>query len=123
MPVGSGALVRQIAGRGCFARVRLEVTPSEAPGRVEVAEGVALDRWFLPAVEVGVNYAWERLLLEGQKPPQVLVRVLELATSTVDTSVLMVVYVSALALCDGLSMSLRAPIEIDLQNRRLSFAL
>ena len=89
---------------------------------MEFAEAVT-DRWYLPAVQVGINYAWERLLVESQKPPHVSVRVLELATSNVDTSEMMVVYVSALALCDGLSMSLRNPIEIDIANRRLSFAL
>ena len=122
MPIGSAALIRQIAGRGCFARVRLDVSPSDPPRKMEFAEAVT-DHWYLPAVQVGINYAWDRLLVEGQKPPQVSVRVLELATSNVDTTELMVVYVSALALCDGLSMSLRNPIEIDIANRRLSFAL
>jgi hypothetical protein len=122
MPVGSAELVRQIAGRGCFARVLLEVTPSNPPRKFEVAEA-GIDRRYLPAVEVGINYAWERLLLEGQKPPHVSVRVLELTTSNADTSEMMVVYVAALALCDGLSLSLRNPIEIDIVNRRLSFAL
>jgi hypothetical protein len=122
MPVGNASLICQIAGRGCFARVCLEVIPSEPPRKVEVAEAVR-DHWYLPAVEVGINYAWERLLFERQKPPHIAVRVLELATSNVDTSEMMVVYVAAMALCDGLSMRLRNPIEIDLTNRRVSFAL
>jgi hypothetical protein len=122
MPVGSATLIRQIAGRGCFARIRLEVVPSDPPRKLEIDDGVT-DRWYLPAVEVGTNYAWERLLIEGQKPPLISVRLLELATSNVDTTEMMVVYVSALALCDALSMSLRNPIEIDIANRRVSFAL
>lgn len=122
MTVGTAALIRQIAGRGCFARVRLELNPADPPRKFEVAEAVT-DRWYLPAVQVGIDYAWERLLFEGQKPPHVSVRVLELATSNVDTSEMMVVYVSALALCDGLSMGLRNSIEIDIVNRRLIFAL
>jgi hypothetical protein len=121
MPIGS-AVIYQVGGRGCFARVRLEVTPSEPPYKVEVADCI-LDRHYLPAVETGINYAWQRLLLEGQEPPHVSIRVLELATCIGDTSEIMVVYVSALALCDGLSMTLRDPIEVDKANRRVSFAL
>lgn len=122
MLVGNATLMRAIGGRGCFARIRLEVTPSDSPPKFEVAEAVT-DRRYLPAVQVGVNYAWVRLVLEDQKPPHVSVRVLELATSTVDTNEMTAIYVSALALCDALSMSLRNPIEIDFVNRRLSFAL
>lgn len=114
--------MRQVGGRGYFARVRLEVTLSNPGHRFEIDDTVT-DRWFMPAVEVGVNYAWLRLLSEGQKPPSVSVRVLELATMTVDTSEMQVVYVSALALCDGLSMSLREPIVIDFVTRRVSFSI
>lgn len=122
MPIGSATLMRQVGGRGYFARVRLEVTLSNPGHRFEIDDTVT-DRWFMPAVEVGVNYAWLRLLSEGQKPPSVSVRVLELATMTVDTSEMQVVYVSALALCDGLSMSLREPIVIDFVTRRVSFSI
>lgn len=121
MPIGSASMTRQLGGRGCFARVRLDVVPSEPPHRFEVADDVR-NRSHIPAVEVGATYAWEQLLCEGQNPPHVLVRLLELATLDVDTNQMMVVYVSALAFCDALSLTLRTPIEIDGATRRMSFA-
>ena len=57
MPIGTAALIRQVGGRGYFARVRLEVAMSDSGHKFRVDDAV-VDRWFVPAVEVGVNYAW-----------------------------------------------------------------
>jgi hypothetical protein len=50
MATGKGVLT-QVGGRGCFARVRLEVNSAEGPFRFEVAEGLRADPLFLPGYE------------------------------------------------------------------------
>ena len=114
MTIGEFHLKRQIGGRGAYAKVRLDVIPASPPFRFESSE-VDCDRFYVAVVHTAVLYSMERLRLENKNPLHVNVRLLELTTSDVDTSVMQVFYASVHAYCNALGLQFDKPLEFEIE--------
>lgn len=125
MPLGTGELKRQMAGRGAFAVVSLHVERTEKPVALTVSPEAKLTEgeFYLPAVQVGIEHVWARSLTGRDELPHFKVDVRQIKTTAVDTSVMMVVYATILAVCDALDLDPKQFAELDVQNRRLSLVL
>lgn len=121
MPIVEGKLLAQ-RNRGYVARVRLDIEFTNQPNKIELANE-SVDSHYLAAIEVGLRYAQERLFFEGHKIQRFQAKVLEVITTTVNTTELMVVYASALAYCEAVGVSFSKSITIDFDEQRISFPL
>jgi len=122
MGIGEATLKRQIAGRGAFARVRLETCPGRPPNKFEVFAEVE-NSHYVPVVHAATLYAWERLLYEGKNPPHVDVRVLNLVESTADTAAMHVFYASVCAYCVAIGVQLDHLPQINVDSGRRTLKL
>jgi hypothetical protein len=125
MAIGTGKLKRQIAGRGTFAAVVLEVEFAEHPVPIAIAgDGLLIEgEYYVPAVQFGVQYVQNKLLSHNPSKPFLRVQILEIQSTTVDTNEMMVVYCTVLAIFDALKVPLEDLVELDLARRRISFRI
>lgn len=123
MTNGYFKLAFQIGGGGAFAAVKLDVHESPGPIRIDVAASGPIAAHYVSAAKTGIEFAHDRLILEGQFPPQVIVTILEISESPVDTRAMLVVYASCNAYCEAIGMHLKRPIEIDREKCRIIFPL
>ena len=126
MPVGTGQLKKQIGGRGAFAVVCLDAEWVEQPVELSISPTAELyeGEHYITAVKVGVEHVWPKLLKERyRKPSHLKIEVTKILTTTVDTSVMMVVYATIMAICDALDLDPKQFVDLDLQSRRLCLDL
>lgn len=123
MGMGTGKVVRQFGGRGMFSIVKLNATPAKAGLTITVnpaatnAQG-ASD--YVPAVTVGIRYAWEKLNWH-QRGDGVAVEVLEVTPLQVDTTEITMVYAAVLAMWDALQLQPEHMIVLDPERRSIVF--
>lgn len=123
MSIGTGRVVRQVGGRGMFAIVKVEATPATSGLTVTVdpaATNAQVAPEYVPAVTVGIRYAWEKLN-PYKRGAGAAVKVLEVTPLPVDTTEITMVYAAALATWDALQLQPEQPIVLDPQTRNLSF--
>jgi hypothetical protein len=123
MSIGTGRIVRQLGGRGTFAIVKVEATPATSGLAVSVDPAATSDRGatqYVPAVVVGIRYAWEKLN-PYKRGDGAAVKVLEITLLPVDTTEMAMVYAAALATWDALQLQPEQPIVLDLKTRSVTF--
>jgi hypothetical protein len=123
MKEGYFKLKRQIGGRGAFAAVKLAAEESSMPTSITVAESGPVAKHYISAATTGIEFAREQLIFEGQHPPHVNVKILEITENPVDTLTMFVVFSACNAYCDAIGMSLKRPIDFDFENHRIIFPL
>jgi len=125
MAIGTGKLIRQIAARGAFAIVVLDVEFVEHPIAIGISPDALLHEgeYYVPAVQFGVQYAKSKLLGHNPSKPFLRVQILEIQSSTVDTNEIMVAYCTVLAVFDALKVAIEDMIELDFARRRISFRI
>ncbi|MBD3423097.1 MAG: hypothetical protein GF417_01480 [Candidatus Latescibacteria bacterium] len=104
---GQYKLKRQIAGRGIFASVSLEVEESEKFD-VIVGDGVFCLQKCMAAVHTGIWYAKQMMRMEGHAIKNVRVTVTDIGYLTTDTTPLAMVFASAMAFYEALGLKPRS---------------
>ena len=123
MPRGSYTLRQQVAERGAFASVTLDVRDCDPPTRVVIAPDGNVPEHYIHSANTGVQFALTQLILEHQEPPSLEISIKEIIGTAADTLEMMIVYAAANALCDALNVSLYRPVEIDIAKGVITFPL
>ncbi len=125
MPLGKGELKRPIAGRGAYAVVSLHIEQVDKPAALTISPEAELyeGEFYLPAVQVGIEHVWMCAHSGQEELPYFKVEVRQIKTTAADTTVMMVVYATILAVCDALDLDPSRFAELDLDNRRVSLEL
>lgn len=121
MAIGTCKFCRQVAGRGSYAFVRLEVTPDDEARGVDIANVASIPHDFVASAVAGIYFAQDQFLRQGNEPKRNRVRIAEIKYSNVDSSSIMFVYAGAQAFCDALGLKLEIPIKVDPDDHKRFF--
>ena len=119
MKSGKGEIKAQIGGRGAFARVFVEVSPSDRGCTIQFADGFSTGGYgeaFGDAIRAGIQYAFETLIFSHKLPEPCLCTVTKLVATAADSSQMLVFYVAALAFWDAVEMTPTQMPEIVVDN-------
>ena len=122
MSRGAGRIAVHRGGRGMFAAVSVEVTLTESGLAIEASPDALASRgaYYLPAVTVGVRYAWERLR-NGTFGTGAVVTILEVEFMPTDSTEMEVVAAATLALWDAVGFEPERPLVLDSERRHITF--
>jgi len=111
---------RQIAGRGIFASVSLEVEESEKFDVIIGDEVILMQEWFA-AIHTGIWYAKSMIWREGHAIVDLRVTVTDIGYLTADTIPLAIVFASAMAFYEALGLKARSLPLIDPSGKAFVF--
>lgn len=122
--LGGFKLARQLAGKGAFAEVQLEIAPSRAFSIT--FDGCDCTEWsadgrpvYAAAVEFGIRFSVEKLGFLHALPVHQSVRVTRIYTMTVDSTEAIVAYTASKAYFSAIGRA-DEPMILDMQTRSVT---
>jgi hypothetical protein len=121
MKSGEFTLKEQSGPKGYFGKVRLDLKPRDGSGTVVTFDESCETSWRV-AVQFGITYGWE-LFSWGKAAPQGLeIAVREIKGQMVDTNSIVVAFVAAHALWNGLEWTPPRPPVLDPKRACFTFS-